>query len=224
MVLNSSKYCIMLLGDELMSVLINKKRCDNANVCSCIAECPTKAFYWDEKKQSVAVDNSLCINCRQCMIACEAGAVKVARSKEEYNKIKTEYDEDVMTIKELFQDRYGASPVNENYTLELNDLHQLIKDSNKTLLIEFYNDDEARCLINSIPINDFIKTINIPISYRKINVSDVSTIKEYSIDILPSFLVIADEKIVFAHNGFVDSKNKEKLLNKLKDKFDDGKN
>ena len=69
-----------------MSVLINKKRCDNADACSCIEECPTKAFYWDEENQTVAVDNNLCINCRNCMISCEAGAVKVARDEEEYRK------------------------------------------------------------------------------------------------------------------------------------------
>lgn len=198
-----------------MSVLINKKRCDNASVCSCIADCPTKAFYWDEKKQSIMVDNSLCINCRQCMISCEAGAVKVARNEEEYNKIKTEYDEDVMTIKELFQDRYGASPINESYTLELDELKQLIIDSNKSLLIEFYNDDEAKCLINSIPIMDIIKAINLQISYRKINVDDIFKIKEYDVKALPAFLVITEEKIVFTHSGFVDNKDKEHLLEKI---------
>ena len=35
-----------------MSVLINKKRCDNADVCSCISECPTGAFYWDADKKN----------------------------------------------------------------------------------------------------------------------------------------------------------------------------
>lgn len=47
-----------------MSVLINKKRCDNTDICPCILECPNKAFYWDANKGSVAVDNNLCINCR----------------------------------------------------------------------------------------------------------------------------------------------------------------
>ena len=86
-----------------MGVLINKKRCDNAEACSCIESCPTKAFYYDKKGKTVAVKNELCINCRQCMISCEAGAVKVYRTDEEYARLKTEYDEDVMTEEELFQ-------------------------------------------------------------------------------------------------------------------------
>ena len=85
-----------------MGVLINKKRCDNAEICPCIAECPAKAFYWDAENLTVAVDNNLCVNCRQCILACEAGAVKVARNEAEAQKIKTEYDEDIMTIEELF--------------------------------------------------------------------------------------------------------------------------
>lgn len=113
-----------------MSVLINKKRCDNADVCSCIGECPTKAFHFDKESNSVAVDNDLCINCRRCVLACEAGAVKVARNEEEYNQIKTENDEDIMTIEELFQDRFGASIVLDKYSLELSSLDDLIKDSN----------------------------------------------------------------------------------------------
>lgn len=34
-----------------MSVLINKKACDNARECSCIEDCPSKVFYLDEEMQ-----------------------------------------------------------------------------------------------------------------------------------------------------------------------------
>jgi len=199
-----------------MGVLINKKRCDNADVCPCITECPTNAFYWNTDENSVAVDNNLCINCRQCVIACEAGAVKVARTDEEYQQIKTEYDEDIMTTEELFQDRYGAAIVDEKYDLDLINLEQLTKDSSKPLLIEFYNIDESRCLINSIPINDIIQAINLPISYRKINVLDIDLLKIYNIDTLPSLLVISNKEIIYKYIGFLDDIEKSKLLDDMR--------
>jgi len=198
-----------------MSVLINKKRCDNADVCSCISECPTHAFYWDRKNETVAVDNDLCINCRACMIACEAGAVKVARTDEEYNKIKKEYDEDAMTINELFKDRFGAGIINEKYDLSLENLDKLINDSDKYLLIEFYNLDESKCLINSILISDIIKKIDTNTSYRKINILDAKKLKKYGITSIPALIIIKNKKIIYKHEGFVNIKDKDKFLNSI---------
>ena len=200
-----------------MGVLINKKRCDNTDVCPCIEECPAGAFYWDDKKKSVAVDDNLCVNCRQCVITCEAGAVKVARTEEEYQNLKTEYDEDIMSIEELFQDRFGASIVDEKYSLGLDELHQLTKDSNKLLLVEFYNDDQANCLINSIPINEIVMEIKAPISYRKINVGDVNLLNQYDINALPTLVIFSKGKVIFKYCGFLDVAAKEKMLEKLKE-------
>lgn len=199
-----------------MAVLVNKKRCDNAKECSCVSECPTGAFVWDDENNSIAVDNNLCINCRQCVIACEAGAVKVARSDEEYQKIKSEYDEDIMTVEKLFQDRFGASLIDEKYALEPEDLEDLIKDTEKSLLIEFYNQDEAKCLINSIPISEIQEAIGIPCSYRKINVSNLKGLEKYNITELPSLILISNktEKIQ-SYTGFVDIKDKTHFLSKI---------
>lgn len=199
-----------------MAVLINKKRCDNAKECSCIDECPTKAFTWDDKKRTVSVDNSLCINCRQCVIACEAGAVKVSRNEEEYQKIKTEYDMDIMTIEKLFQDRFGAAIVDEKYSLQFEDLKELLKKSEKDLLIELYNQDESKCLINSIPISEIIEKINKPCSYRKINIEKIEDLKEYDVYELPALLLInKNGLIIFKQEGFIDEGNKTELLNKV---------
>jgi len=198
-----------------MSVLINKKRCDNRDICPCIEECPTRAFYYDDIKKSVAVDNNLCIYCKQCIIACEAGAVKVATNDEEYNKIKNEYECDLMSVEELFQDRYGASIVDDKYSLDIEDLEQLLKDSNKHLLIDFFNDDDSSCLVNSIPINEIMKKINVPVSYRKINVTDINEVSKYGINELPSLLIYNNGEEVFKHEGFVYFFEKDKLLKEL---------
>jgi NAD-dependent dihydropyrimidine dehydrogenase PreA subunit len=199
-----------------MAVLVNKKRCDNAKECSCIGECSTGAFTWNDKANSIAVDNSLCINCRQCVIACEAGAVKVARTYEEYQEIKNEYDEDIMTIEKLFQDRFGASLVDEKYSLKLKNLDDLIRNAEKSLLIEFYNQDEARCLINSIPIKEIQEAINSPCSYRKINISNIDEVKKYNVDGLPALIYISNKKgIVKKYIGFVDVSEKKNYLDKI---------
>lgn len=206
----------MGIGD-VMSVLINKKRCDNADACSCIEGCPTKAFYWDPEKETIAVDNNLCINCRNCMISCEAGAVKVARDEEEYQKIKTEYDEDIMTVEELFQDRYGATLIAEKYALDLVDLKDVVENSNKILLVEFYNEEEAKCLINSIPVKEIIDSISYPVSYRKVNISDIRDLKEYEIKELPALLIIENGKVIYKWEQFVNINEKEILLKNIKE-------
>lgn len=202
-----------------MGVLINKKRCDNASVCPCIENCPTKAFYYDTKKNTVAVHNELCINCRKCMLICEAGAVKVFRNEEELLKLKTEYDEDAMTTEKLFQDRYGACLVDETFGLDLSNLDKLIIDSNKVLLIEFYNEDEASCLINSIPIKEIIEHIPKEVSYRKIEVKDVEIIKKYGIDSLPSLIIIEGQKNTLIQEGPILISSKEELFTKIDDLF-----
>lgn len=199
-----------------MGVLINKKRCDNAESCPCIDGCPAKAFYFDKEKDTVAVHNELCINCRNCMIACEAGAVKVFRNEEEYHKLKTEYDEDAMTIENLFQDRYGAVSIDEKYTYDIENLDTLIDEANKPLLIEFYNEDEATCLINSIPIKEILETIVLQVSYRKVEIKDPEKIIKYGLTNTPSFVIINNKEIIFKQDGFVNVKDKAKLIDKLK--------
>lgn len=198
-----------------MGVLINKKRCDNARECSCIDACPAKAFKYDEERETVAVENSLCVNCRTCMIACEAGAVKVFRTEEEYEKIKTEYDEDAMTTEELFQDRYGASSIDEKYLLAIDELDDLIKTSNKPLLIEFYCEEEATCLINSIPIKEIVSAIPMDVSYRKVETTSDRLPKSYDISILPALVLLEKNAVLFKREGFVKIDDKTVLLEGL---------
>lgn len=197
-----------------MAVLINKKVCDNARECSCIEECPNHAFYYDEENDTIAVKESLCTQCRICMIACEAGAVKVSRSDEEYNKIKKEYDEDIRTVEQLFVDRYGAASIDEKYLVEINNLEKIIDDANRTLLIELYNEEESNCLINSIPIGEIINKIG-DVSYRKCNVNNIDEINKYNIKELPTLLLIKDNKIINKYEGFCNIKDKEDLFKKI---------
>ena len=83
------------------------------------------------------------------------------------------------------------------------------------MLIEFYTEDEAQCLINSIPIKEIIGAINVPVSYRKVEVIDPKTIVKYEINVLPALLIIKEGKTIFKYEGFVKEKEKTSLLDKM---------
>lgn len=45
-----------------MAVLVNFKICDNAKECSGIEVCPTQALSWDEKEETIVIDNNKSFN------------------------------------------------------------------------------------------------------------------------------------------------------------------
>ena len=202
-----------------MTVLINKKRCDNSRECSCIVECPNKAFYWDEANKTIAVKESLCTKCRICMIACLAGAVKVSRDQAEYEKIKGEYDSDIMTVEKLFVDRYGAAIINEDYLLDVDKINDLISSANKSLLIEIYNEEESNCLINSVPISEIIDVIKDEVTYRKVNINGISEIKNIillnKIKKLPVLCFVRNGNLLIDYQGLCDISDKQQLIDKF---------
>ena len=75
-----------------MPVLVNFKVCDNAKECGGVAICPTGAITFDEKKETLVIDNSKCISCGQCENECPIGAIRVAKDENEYKKIKEEIE------------------------------------------------------------------------------------------------------------------------------------
>jgi len=46
------------------------------------------------------------------------GAIRFARNKEEYKRIKKEIDEDPRKVSDLFVDRYGAVPVHPAFLID----------------------------------------------------------------------------------------------------------
>jgi len=170
-----------------MPAIINFKICDNAKECSGIAICPTKAMHYDEEKQTIVIDKDKCTSCGLCRPECPIGAIQVGRTDEEYQQCQKEIAEDPRTIKDLFVDRYGASPIFEFFMINNDQLDEKIQNENITL-IEVYNPIEAQCLLKSIPIKDLTDEMERDVQYYKLVPSDDVKIK-YAINELPSLLI-----------------------------------
>jgi NAD-dependent dihydropyrimidine dehydrogenase PreA subunit len=196
-----------------MPVLINFKICDNSEDCSGIEVCPTGAFHWDEKNKTIAVDSSKCISCGTCEKSCPVDAIRVAKTQEEYKKIKKEIDEDPRKVSDLFIDRYGAQPIHPGFLIPQEKFNVQILRSTKLAAVELFNKKSIMCLLKSIPVKYLFEDMDI--KYRKIDVeSDESLLKKYGIKALPSLLFFKDGKLLGKIEGYFEIENQKELKKK----------
>lgn len=198
-----------------MAVLINFKMCDNAKECGGIAACPTKALSWDEKEETIKIDNDKCISCGLCENECPIGAISVAKTKEEYEKIKKEIDEDPRTTKDLFVDRYGAAPLSDFFTTTEDDLKNKINNDNITL-IELYIEDSIQCLLKSISIKELSKDLPKDTLYYKLESSEKLK-QQYEINEYPSLLIFKNNNLLGKIEGYYTTDEKENLIKNIND-------
>lgn len=200
-----------------MSVLINFKICDNVKECSGIEVCPIGALSWDDKKKTIVIDNSKCISCGQCAKACPMEAIKVAKTDDEYERIKEEIDNDPRTVEELFVDRYGASPISDFSMIKYAGLDKQT-DTDNIVLIEVYNDNSIECLAKSIPAEDLKKSLGSNVWYFKMKNND-EVEKRYGITRLPALLIFRKSELLGKVEGYYSLEEKDKLIeevNKIK--------
>ncbi len=196
-----------------MKALVNYKICDNARECGGIEMCPTGAMYFDEDKQTIVVDENKCTGCGACVKGCPIGAIRVAKDEEEYKKIQKEIEDDPRTVKDLFVDRYGATPLSKFFNIEAEDLDSRVA-TKKLVLVEVYSDDSIECLIKSIPIKEITSGIDQEVLYFKIKIN--SKLKQkYNIKLLPSLLVFSGGKFVGKIGGYFSVEEKEELKKQL---------
>jgi Fe-S-cluster-containing hydrogenase component 2 len=196
-----------------MAVLVNFKICDNAKECGGVAVCPTGALSYDDKKNTIVIDNEKCISCGRCENECPIGAIMVAKCDEEYSKIKKEIDEDKRTTKDLFVDRYGATPLSEFFMIEPDEIEEKV-NNDCVILIELYNDDSIQCLLKSIPIKDLTKDLPKDTLFYKTNPND-DVLEKFKVQELPSLLVFENGHFKGQINGYFTNDEKEILFNKL---------
>ena len=197
-----------------MPVLVNFKVCDNAKECGGVAICPTGAITFDEKKETLVIDNSKCISCGQCENECPIGAIRVAKDENEYKKIKEEIENDPRKTKDLFVDRYGAAPLSEFFMLEAEKIEQKI-DTNKIVLVELYNDDSIQCLLKSIPIKELVKDLPDTTTFYKIE-SKEDIEEKYEVKELPTLLVFNKGKLSGQIEGYYTDESKNEIIDKIK--------
>lgn len=196
-----------------MAVLINFKICDNDKACGGVAVCPTGAIYYDEEKETLSIDNDKCISCGMCEKECPIGAIKVAKDEKEYEILKKQIEEDPRKTKDLFVDRYGATPLSEFFMLDSEEVANKINSKN-IVLIEFYNDDSIQCLLKSIPIKELLKDFPDSTQFYKVEISETLT-NEYQIKELPAIVAFENGKMKGKIEGYIDEDNKEKLINEM---------
>lgn len=196
-----------------MAVLVNFKICDNAKECGGIAVCPTGALSYDDEKSTIVIDNEKCISCGRCESECPIGAIMVAKNDEEYNKIKKEIEEDKRTTKDLFVDRYGATPLSEFFMIEADEIEDKVNNDSVTL-IELYNDDSIQCLLKSIAIKDLTKDLPKDTLFYKADAND-DTIEKFEVEELPALLIFEKGKLKGHIDGYFTNDEKEKLFDKL---------
>lgn len=196
-----------------MAVLINFKICDNDKACGGVAVCPTGAIYYDEEKETLAIDNEKCISCGMCEKECPIGAIKVAKDEKEYEILKKQIEEDPRGTKDLFVDRYGATPLSEFFMLDSEDVANKVNSKN-IVLIEFYNDDSIQCLLKSIPIKELLKDFPDSTQFYKVEITEALT-NEYQIKELPALVAFENGRMIGKIEGYVDEDNKEKLMNEI---------
>lgn len=196
-----------------MAVLINFKICDNDKACGGVAVCPTGAIYYDEEKETLSIDNDKCISCGMCEKECPIGAIKVAKDEKEYEILKKQIEEDPRKTKDLFVDRYGATPLSEFFMLDSEEVANKINSKN-IVLIEFYNDDSIQCLLKSIPIKELLKDFPDSTQFYKVEISEALTNK-YQIKELPALVAFENGKMMGKIEGYIDEDNKEKLMNEI---------
>lgn len=194
-----------------MAVLINFKICDNAKECNGIAVCPTGALSWDEKAKTIKIDNSKCISCGACEKSCYVGAIRVAKTKEEYQKIKREIETDPRRVSDLFVDRYGAMPLDSTFQI-IYGFETEVLGSSKTCVVELFNEESIHCLLKSIPIKELFK--NKDIKYRKTEAKE-DLLKQYKVKELPSLLFFKNGKLLGKIEGYYGNEQKKELIEKI---------
>ena len=196
-----------------MPAIINFKICDNAIECNGLAICPVKAITWNEKKKTLEINNKKCISCGKCEDACLVGAIRVAKTAKEFEKIKKEIKNDPRKASNLFIDRYGATPIQSTFVAKQNEFNTHVLRATKLTAVEFFDENSIMCLLNSIPVKDLFGETDL--KYRKVQIENNDLMKKYKIKKLPALLFFNKGKNIGKIEGYYNNKNKIELIKKV---------
>ena len=202
-----------------MAVLVNFKICDNAKECGGVAVCPTGALSYDDNENTIIIDNDKCISCGLCEMECPIRAISVSKSAEEYEKIKKQIDDDPRTTKDLFVDRYGAVNISDFFKIEFEEINDRVCNSS-LVIIELFNEDEAQCLLKSIPIKEIASDLSSDILYYKCN-TNYEEAEKYDVKELPALLIYKSNKLIGKVEGYYTDDEKDEFKSKISNIIDE---
>ena len=216
-----------------MPILFNFKICDNASACNGIPVCSTKAISWDEKQKTLVVDNSKCITCGACAKACPVpGAILVAKTKDEFEKIKEQIEDDTRTRAELLKDRYGVAPTDPNLIVTMANFNEEVLETDRVVIVDFWDEPHMGCRIFSIPLESMIpkkvvlteimknqkKLKDIKFKFRKIDAQKNPEIaKRYNVNTIPTLMLFFKGKSIGRIEGYYKTQNENELRKKVED-------
>lgn len=213
-----------------MPIVFNFKICDNASACNGIGVCPVKAITWDEKQKTLVVDNSKCTGCGACARSCPvSGAILVARTDEEFKRMKEQIEDDPRTRTELLKDRYGVAPTDPNLIVTMTNFDEEVLQTDRVCIVDFWDEPHLGCRIFSIPFEEMLpkKALlseimkqkglkNMKFKFRKIDVEKNPEIaKRYNVKEIPSLLIFYKGKAVGRVEGKVKVEQEEELRNRI---------
>jgi len=196
-----------------MPILINFKICDNSPDCNGIRACKFGALVFNEQKQTLEIDNEKCVSCGACVNACEVFAIKLAKTKAEYDKMQKEIDDDPRTIKDLIAERYGGTPLQgEEWVWDKSHFDlRVLKSKLKPRIVEFNTEDTIECLIKSIPVREIIEKYHKDATYAKFMITK-DDFKTFNIKSTPCLRFYYKGQLIKSIDKYYTNEEKQELF------------
>jgi len=216
-----------------MPIIFNFKICDNAAECNGIPVCPVKAITWDEKQRTLIIDNLKCTSCGACAKACPvSGAILVAKTKEELEKIKEQVEDDFRTRTDLLKDRYGVAPTDQNLVVTMKNFNEEVLETDRIVIVDFWDEPHMKCRIFSIPLESMMpkkvvleeimknqkKLKDLKFKFRKIDAQKNPEIaKRYNVNAIPTLMIFFKSKAIGRIEGYYKIDDEVSLKKKVED-------
>ena len=198
-----------------MGVLINTKICDNAKECSGIEACPTNAMYWDESLENIVVDQTKCTSCKLCVPECPVGAIKVFETDDEYKTMVLEIDNDQRKPEDLFVERYGGAPIDEDAVLEYDSFVEKIDSFSNLTFVELFTDDSIQCLLHSIPFHDIILKFSKCNTFYKVECAELGD-NRFDVANFPALFIFDGSQFLGKIEGYFEDSQLDSFIKKIK--------